>query len=55
MKKAECCECGKIVEIPDDVDPEQTAIFCSQKCIEAESRAAYIQENWTKEEDEEFE
>jgi endogenous inhibitor of DNA gyrase (YacG/DUF329 family) len=52
MKKAECCECGKVIEIPDDIDPEQTAIFCSQRCIEAESRAIYVQEQRGQEEDE---
>lgn len=53
MKKVECCECGKIIEIPDDIDPEQTAIFCSQRCIEAESRALYTQELREQKEEEE--
>ncbi len=44
MKKVECCECGKMVEVPDELDPEQTGVFCSQRCIEAESRRVYQQE-----------
>jgi len=43
-KEVECCECGKMVEVPDDLDPEETAVFCSQRCVEAEARAVYNQE-----------
>ena len=45
MKKIECCECGKLVEVPDDIAEEGIAVFCSKQCEEAEARAAYQQEN----------
>jgi endogenous inhibitor of DNA gyrase (YacG/DUF329 family) len=43
-KKVECCECGKEIEVSEDIDPEEIAIFCSDECIQAESRRAYADE-----------
>jgi len=31
MKKRECDHCGKLVEVPDDLD-DNIAVFCSKKC-----------------------
>lgn len=44
-KKVECCECGKEMEVPDNIDPAEIACFCSKRCEEAESRRAYEDEN----------
>jgi endogenous inhibitor of DNA gyrase (YacG/DUF329 family) len=44
MKKVECCECGKEVEVPDDIAEEEIAVFCSKECVEADAKAIYMQE-----------
>ena len=44
MKKIECCECGKICEVPDDIADDDIAVFCSKECEGAEAIAIYMQE-----------
>jgi len=36
-KKVECAHCGKEVEVPDDINPDEIAVFCSTRCSYTEA------------------
>jgi hypothetical protein len=46
--KVECCECGRLVDVPKNlsVDVSQgSAVFCSKECEDAEAKRVYVDEN----------